>query len=66
LPAKYCKCVWGKCTTHGRADIDFTTIEKDSESGDGMKPAFSTTPRCINGPAAMLEEADEAEESEEP
>ncbi|EFN63369.1 hypothetical protein EAG_07843 [Camponotus floridanus] len=61
-----CKCVWGKCTTQGRADIDFTAIEKDSESGDGTKPAFSTTPRCINGPAAMLEEADEAEESEEP
>lgn len=30
-----------------------------------MKLAFSTTPRCINGSAAMPE-ADEAEESEEP
>lgn len=30
-----------------------------------MKLAFSTTPRCINGPVAMLAEVDEAEESEE-
>lgn len=40
-----------------------TTVGEDRE--DELQ-AFSTTPRCINGPVVMPAEADEAEESEEP
>ena len=47
---------------HNGTNIGLNTV---GEYREGMELAFSTTPRCINGPVAMPVEADEPEESEE-